>query len=136
MLAKSIFSPALQSKYSTRVYCYRSLECCDRNKDPKIFFIKHTQQLEDLEETGITSQTSTADFQKRFGLVHPSYVSHGLRGAQKSWHRCARFCFELRKCNNTRASLDVFPSFEATNLTKAKGQICPSRTSSDTLPLK
>lgn len=44
----------------------------------KMFLIKH-KQLEDLEETGITSQTSTADFQKRFGLAHPSYVSHGVK---------------------------------------------------------
>lgn len=44
-----------------------------------------------------------------------------------------KFSFELRKCNyTTRASPDVFSSFKATSLTKAKGQICPERTSSDT----
>lgn len=78
----------------------------------------------------MTSQTSTADFQSRFVLAHLSCVSHSLRETQELAQMCL-FSFELTKCTHTRVSQDGFPSFEATNLTKAKGQICPARTSSD-----
>lgn len=88
-LLKSIFLWHCSQNIPLKFTVTGALNVAIEARNPKIFFIKHTQQLEDLEETGITSQTSPADFLKRFGLAHTNYVSHGLRGAQKSWHRCA-----------------------------------------------